>query len=45
MLIDPWGAILAERDEGPGVDMGEVDPSRIAECRQSLPALRHRVLV
>ncbi|HUD25234.1 MAG TPA: carbon-nitrogen hydrolase family protein [Burkholderiaceae bacterium] len=45
MLIDPWGAILAERDEGPGVVMGEVDPSRIAECRQSLPALRHRVLV
>jgi nitrilase len=44
MLIDPWGAILAQREEGPGVVMGEVDPARIAECRQSLPALKHRVL-
>jgi predicted amidohydrolase len=44
MLIDPWGAILAQREEGPGFVMGEVDPARIAECRQSLPALKHRVL-
>jgi predicted amidohydrolase len=44
MLIDPWGTVLAQREEGPGVVVGEVDPARIAECRQSLPALRHRVL-
>jgi nitrilase len=45
MLIDPWGTVLARREEGPGVVAGEVDPGRIQECRQSLPALRHRVLV
>lgn len=44
VLIDPWGNILAQREEGPGVVVGEVDPARIAECRQSLPALGHRVL-
>jgi len=44
MLIDPWGQVLAQRDEGPGIVMGEIDPARIMECRQSLPALRHRVL-
>ena len=44
MLIDPWGTIIAQRDEGPGVVTGDIDPARIAEVRQSLPALRHRVL-
>jgi nitrilase len=44
MLIDPWGDIIAELDEGPGVVLGELDPERIFEVRQSLPALRHRVL-
>jgi len=44
MLVDPWGEIVAVRDEGPGVVVGTVDPARIAEVRQSLPAWRHRVL-
>ncbi|MEX3556552.1 MAG: carbon-nitrogen hydrolase family protein [Burkholderia gladioli] len=44
MLIDPWGEIVAVRDEGPGVVAGALDPARIAEVRQSLPAWRHRVL-
>ncbi|CAM2149333.1 Deaminated glutathione amidase [Pararobbsia alpina] len=44
MLIDPWGTIVAQRDEGPGVVAGDIDPARIGEVRQSLPALRHRVL-
>lgn len=45
MLIDPWGEIVAERtQEGPGVVVGDVVPSRLAEVRRQLPALRHRVL-
>lgn len=44
MLIDPWGDIVAVRDSGPGVVSGLIDPARLAEVRQSLPALRHRVL-
>ena len=44
MLIDPWGEILAERDEGEGVVIGAIDPSRLAEVRENLPALTHRVL-
>jgi nitrilase len=44
MLIDPWGEIVAELDEGPGVVRGQIDPARIVEVRTSLPALRHRVL-
>lgn len=44
MLVDPWGKVVAVRDEGAGVVAGEIDPARIADVRQSLPAWRHRVL-
>jgi nitrilase len=44
MLIDPWGTILANHHEGPGVVLGVIDPQVIAERRASLPALEHRVL-
>ncbi|TKC91076.1 carbon-nitrogen hydrolase family protein [Trinickia terrae] len=44
MLVDPWGEIVAVRDEGAGVVAGDIDLARIAEVRQSLPAWRHRVL-
>ncbi|MDE2398846.1 MAG: carbon-nitrogen hydrolase family protein [Burkholderiales bacterium] len=42
MIVDPWGEILAERAEGEGVVLAEVDPARIAQVRSQLPALRHR---
>ncbi|HRP98041.1 MAG TPA: carbon-nitrogen hydrolase family protein [Rhodocyclaceae bacterium] len=44
MVVDPWGEVLACRDAGPGVVTAELDAERIAAVRESLPALRHRVL-
>jgi predicted amidohydrolase len=44
MLIDPWGEIVAVREEGAGVVAGSIEKSRIDSVRQSLPAYRHRVL-
>jgi nitrilase len=44
MLVDPWGSVLANRPDGPGVVFGDVDPQVIATCRASLPALEHRTL-
>jgi nitrilase len=44
MLIDPWGEIVACVPEGPGVAAGVVDGARIDAVRESLPALRHRVM-
>ena len=44
LIADPWGQILACRDEGPGVVWADVEPERIAAVRDSLPALRHRCL-
>jgi nitrilase len=44
MLIDPWGEVIARRDKGEGIVIGELDHARITEVRASLPALTHRVL-
>ncbi|HTN50460.1 MAG TPA: carbon-nitrogen hydrolase family protein [Burkholderiaceae bacterium] len=44
MLIGPWGDVISDRPEGPGVVFGDVDPQVIAQCRASLPALAHRVM-
>ena len=44
MLVDPWGQILAQRDEGAGVVVGEVRMDRLSAERLRLPALNHGVL-
>ena len=44
MIVDPWGKVLAERAEGEGVVFADLDPQRLAEVRQSLPALQNRKL-
>lgn len=44
MLVDPWGEIVEQLPEGPGVVGGNIDPERLAEVRTALPALRHRVM-
>lgn len=44
MLVDPWGEVLDCLPEGPGLSMGRISQSRLAEVRQALPALKHRSL-
>jgi nitrilase len=44
ILIDPWGEVLSVLPEHEGVVSGTIDPARLAEVRQSLPALTHRKL-
>jgi deaminated glutathione amidase len=44
MVVGPWGEVLACRAEGEGVVLAELDAARLAEVRQSLPALQHRTL-
>jgi len=44
MIVDPWGEVLAVRDEGPGVVIADIDPERQREVRLQLPALAHRRL-
>ncbi len=44
MLVDPWGEIKAVLAEGEGVVSGELDPAFVQGVRESLPALKHRIL-
>lgn len=44
MLIDPWGDILEVLPEQEGIVSGTIEPNRLIEVRQSLPALSHRTL-
>ena len=44
MLIDPWGEVLAQRAQGAGVVLGELQAQRLQQVRTQLPALEHRVL-
>jgi nitrilase len=43
MIVDPWGEVLARREEGAGVVIADLDVARIQAVRQQLPALSHRL--
>jgi nitrilase len=42
LIADPWGEVVAERAEGEGLAIAEIDADRIADVRRRLPSLRHR---
>ena len=42
MLIDPWGTVIAELDEGEGVLIGDIEAQRMEQVRRDLPAWQHR---
>lgn len=44
MIIDPWGKILADAGEKPGMAMAELEREMLIDVRRKLPALEHRVL-
>jgi predicted amidohydrolase len=41
LIVAPWGEILAEAGEDPCVITAEIDPAKVAEARQRIPALTH----
>ena len=43
LAIDPWGQVLAQQAEGPGVVLADCDWARVQQVREQLPALAHRV--
>ncbi len=44
VLIDPWGKVLAQQAQGPGVVLADLDYRQLQHCRAQLPALQHRIL-
>jgi predicted amidohydrolase len=45
MIIDPWGIVLADTGEEPGVAIAEINPSHLEQVRTQMPSLQHRVFV
>ncbi|MGH8278492.1 MAG: carbon-nitrogen hydrolase family protein [Gammaproteobacteria bacterium] len=44
IIVDPWGEVLAERAEDPGVVMAAIDTDAQQRLRARFPALSHRRL-
>lgn len=42
LVIDPWGDVLLDMGQAPGTGHARIDPSRLADVRGRIPALRHR---
>jgi deaminated glutathione amidase len=42
LIVDPWGTVLAQAPDEPGVVVADLSAARLDEVRRRLPALDHR---
>jgi predicted amidohydrolase len=42
MIVDPWGVVLAEAQDGVGFCVADLDLGRVAEVRAQIPSLQNR---
>ncbi len=42
LVVDPWGTILLDMEETPGVGFADIDPDRVTEVRKRIPVIDHR---
>jgi predicted amidohydrolase len=40
--VDPWGEVLLDMGDEPGVGFAEIELKRISDVRSRIPALNHR---
>lgn len=41
MIVDPWGQVVAQASDGPGLALAEIDLERVARLRRSMPVREH----
>jgi predicted amidohydrolase len=41
LVVDPWGEVVADGGDAPGVVLAEIDLDRVAEARGRIPSLGH----
>ncbi len=41
LIVDPWGEVLADADEGVGIVSARIDVAAIAKARRMVPSLQH----
>ncbi|MGB5673265.1 MAG: nitrilase-related carbon-nitrogen hydrolase, partial [Gemmatimonadota bacterium] len=37
LIVDPWGSVLADAGDTPGIALAEIDLDRVREIRQAMP--------
>ncbi len=42
LVIDPWGDVLLDMGEAPGLGFAEIDPARVGDVRTRIPVVAHR---
>ena len=42
LAIDPWGEMLLDMGEAPGLGFVDIDPARVVSARERVPVLQHR---
>ena len=42
LVVDPWGDVMLDMGEAPGLAYAALDPARVADVRARLPVLAHR---
>jgi predicted amidohydrolase len=41
LIVDPWGEVLADGGEEPGIIYADIDPARVVKIRSMMPSLEH----
>jgi predicted amidohydrolase len=41
LIVDPWGDVLADGGENPGIVYADIDPARVDKVRGMMPCLEH----
>jgi len=44
MIVDPWGEVIAQADEGEQILLAELDMNRLRHLREEFPVLKDRRL-
>jgi predicted amidohydrolase len=45
MIVDPWGSVIADKESGVGLVVGDIDVIRVEQLRAQFPSTSHHVLV
>jgi predicted amidohydrolase len=41
LIVDPWGRVVADGGEAPGITFADIDPAAVAKARRAVPSLTH----
>ncbi len=41
LIVDPWGAVIAEGGVEPGAFLAKIDPAKVETARKAVPSLQH----